>query len=86
MFHLKFRKVDAAEKAEIEINVSCPAYEKLIRKDVAIITVHKGYTLHDGHGVDYQVSDDPHAYDVCFVTNEAGKTVDRIGPFPVSRG
>lgn len=81
MFHLKFQRGDYAT------NISCPHYDVDRRDARAFVIAYKGFT-NEG-GVEYLVDhynprlgyEGPTPFDVCFVTNDAGKTVDRIGPF-----
>lgn len=85
MFHLKFRRV--LEEGVAETNISCPHYESWLinpQPDQSLnhsdVAVYKDFTGKDG--VEYHVGGPrENAYDVCFVTNDAGKTIDRIGPF-----
>lgn len=77
MFHLKFSKFrDGVVK---ETNISCPRYDIYDRGEYATVSVYKSF-VSDG-GVDYEVcaSGDERCYDVCYITNEAGKTVGRVG-------
>ena len=52
----------------------------------AQVTVSKDFF--DG-GVEFRLADpvtnDCQWYTTCFVTNEAGKTIDRLGPYPPKR-
>lgn len=81
MYYLKLKRGDYTT------NVSCARYDVDERKGRAFVIVYKGFT-HEG-GVEYLVAhhnpkmgyEAPVPYDVCFITNDAGKTIDRIGPF-----
>jgi hypothetical protein len=74
MYTLRFRKDD------YEWVVGAKEYGKDPRREFAFVIAN---------GVEYQVggicSPRKHKpYDVCFVTNSEGKTIDRIGPFEES--
>ena len=45
----------------------------------ALVTVYP--TVDSEGGVEYQIGMDERGYDTLFIENEAGKTIDRIGPF-----
>lgn len=86
MFHLKFQRGDYST------NVTCQRYDVDQRKGRAFVITYKGHTSevgteflvdHYNPKVGYEA---PVPYDVCYVTNEAGKTVDRIGPFLTAEG
>lgn len=74
MFTLKFRNV----KQNSEVVVAAQLYQKnKLPTGSVSITVYKGALLTDG--VEYQISGDhPQGFDVCFIENQAGKTIDCV--------
>ena len=74
MFTLKFRNV----KQNREVVVAAQSYQKnKLESGSVSITVHKSTVLTDG--VDYQISGGhPQGFDVCFIENLAGKTIDCV--------
>ena len=80
MFTIKFYKhFNDDSNSSSASAVSCPRYDIYERGNGSFEVVV--YRSHVGHedGVAYQVSNDRHdGYQHCYVTNEAGKTVDTI--------
>lgn len=77
MFNIKF--ISESEGRDTEINVSCRRYDLIRGKERVRVSAYEKYTSENG--VDFLVSAHPKDQRMCFITNEAGKTVDRIGPF-----
>lgn len=73
MFHLRFFRPEMMDN----VNVHGKRYDSRYVSGIQIVTVYDKLTS-DGGGVEFKVGED---FRKCYVTNEAGKTVDRIGPF-----
>lgn len=51
-----------------------------MRAESCIVTVYPQPTSDIG-GVEFHVGGEEHQYPVCYVENQSGKTIDRVGPF-----
>lgn len=78
MFHLRFYKPETLDN----VNVYAKRYDSRYVNGVQIVTAYDKTHSGDG-GTEFRVGED---YSECFVTNEAGKTVDRIQPPRLSDG
>jgi hypothetical protein len=52
----------------------------LARAAACIVTVYPQLTS-DTAGVEFHVGGERQQYGVCYIENQSGKTIDRIGPF-----
>ena len=79
MFTLKFTQ-HYEDGTKREVVVSTPHYEKYSRPtiDQVDVSVYRGFTTQSG--VMYKVSSDESTFDICFVENVQGKTIDCIRP------
>ena len=78
MFTLKFYSADNNEG--LWKVVACQSYSVLYpagMKDVSVVT-YPGPT--DQDGTEFYITPDVGDYDVCYVENAQGKTIDRIRP------
>ena len=76
MFTLKFIKF--TDEGEMISNISVPNYQVFKRNYSDVITVGVYETLFDVDGVERHISSSDRDYDVCFVTNVQGNTIDCI--------
>lgn len=79
MFTLRFTQ-HYDDGAKREVAISAPHYEKYSRPtiDQVDVSIYRGFTHQSG--VMYKVSSNPETFDVCFVENVQGKTIDCIKP------
>jgi len=81
MFTVKFykhREENEAPEYNENTSVSCQSYTHYKTSTSETVTVYKGMTQTDG--VEYHVNDGHNlAYDICYVENSSGKTIDSMG-------
>lgn len=74
MFTLKFCRFN--EGFDSTLSISTPVYEVYKKpSSITLISIYKSPVLTDG--VEYRIGGDD-GYDVCFVENLSGKTIDTI--------
>ncbi|MFT0140766.1 hypothetical protein ACEK07_46075 [Alcanivoracaceae bacterium MT1] len=79
MYTVKFiRNYDAG--GYVVHSFSVPHYEVYRRSQSSVVTVTLYPNLFDTDGVERHISDNESDYDVCFVENSRGKTIDHIQP------
>lgn len=81
MFHVKLCKTNDIGN-DVQTNISCKSYhvthfrpKSSSGRESAMVTVENGSKF------EINPENEDRGYEVCFVTNESGKTIDRIGPF-----
>ncbi|MCB1713171.1 MAG: hypothetical protein KDH96_12075 [Candidatus Riesia sp.] len=72
MFTVRFQ----TKNTDTYSSLNCVRYDvRICPDDVAIITVHSTYF--DDSGVEFRIGRDQQ-YNVAYITNDVGKTIDRI--------
>lgn len=77
MFTLKFYRTIDDDNSLIRC-ISAPHYEAHKREHFYTITIYKDFYSLDG--VEYQINHHEGSYDVCYVENERGKTIEKYVP------
>lgn len=80
MFTVKFMNhyADGTCRESVVCCVHYEIYRRMGVDPVTTVTTYKDATVRSG--VDRHVSPHPEDYDVCFIENSAGKTIDTIRP------
>lgn len=86
MFTVKLLKHDTSGCATVKSSsFSCPHYEVYYEGSRAVVVVHSKTGDEGIEHIIHTSKTEPftynHAFDMAYVENEAGKTIDRIGPF-----
>lgn len=80
MFTIKLYKTYSDYTESKQKCISCPSYEVYKRdsKGLVNITIAVFPNFKDTEGVEFHLGEHDDYYDVCFIENEKGKTIERL--------